>query len=229
MYIYADLREMRHNNSVVLCYASCLDTTNKEIKISIAHKAHIATWFILGRPITHILTLILEPSASLLQYPQQVSIFKMHPAEFCDIVLFFHLVLICIGILGHSGGMPVPNQVLSAYEQVTGSLTPAQRYQLHYEVTRVIFAMRNVLNPIFPSIPLYLSESIPLSLPVYPMIAAQTTVVRPVPQAHLSASSNHNQASTSSGDVNADSDSEQEFEYNPNLKNSPPKKRFNRK
>ena len=90
VHIDAKMREKRHNSSVVLCYGSCLDS-NKEIKISKAHKAHLVTWFILGRPITHIQSLILKPAASLLQYQQQVSVHKMDPTELCDIVLFFHL------------------------------------------------------------------------------------------------------------------------------------------
>ena len=157
----------------------------------------------------------------------------MDPTDLCDIILFFRLVLICVEILRRSQGRPVPNQALSTYEEVTGQLSPAQRYQLHFEVSRVVFSMRNVLSPVFPSLCI-LSENVPLSLPRYPLFTAQRAVVSPNRSAHLTSTTsttNHSQASTSSGTVktNADSDTDDEQPaYNPALEHLPPKKRFHK-
>ena len=69
VHIDAKMRKKRHNSSVVLCYANCLDV-NIEIKIS---KAHFVT--ILGRPFT--LSLILKPTA--FQKPPVQYLKKLQP------------------------------------------------------------------------------------------------------------------------------------------------------
>ena len=60
------------------------------------------------------------------------------------IVFFMRLLLLCCEILENANGFPVSNESLTVYSAITGELTPAQRGQLHFELARVLMAIRNL-------------------------------------------------------------------------------------
>ena len=69
----------------------------------------------------------------------------MDPTENQDIFIFFiRLLLLCCEILENANGFPVSNESLTVYSAITGELSPAQRGQLHFELARVLMAIRNL-------------------------------------------------------------------------------------
>ena len=60
------------------------------------------------------------------------------------IVFFMRLLLLCCEILENANGFPVSNESLTVYSAITGELSPAQRGQLHFELARLLMAIRNL-------------------------------------------------------------------------------------